>query len=121
MLKKLFGFGADKRAEFNNGLANTLRAQFSIELDPEKTPKIGIYTGFVETSSHYFYQKRTPEHCALAIALLYYKGLSSSGNAKENERAQDLRPKILSSAKNFALDGTIPAQVQDLVKADLDR
>lgn len=74
MLKKLFGFGADKRVAFNQALVEALRKHLNIELNPDLSPKIGVYTGFVVLSSEYFYKKRTPEHCALAIGLLYFKG-----------------------------------------------
>lgn len=120
MLKKLFGFGADKRAAFNEALAGNLRRYLNIELDPDLTPKIGVYTGFVDLSSQYFYKKRTPEHCALAIGLLYFKGLQSSGLSREESIAEQLAPKLIGAAEAFEREGTISTELRELMTREVN-
>lgn len=115
MLKKLFGFGADKRIAFNQALVDGLRSQLNIELDPDLSPKIGFYTGFVDLSSEYFYKKRTPEHCALAIGLLYFKGLSSSRNLEEKSLSKQLAPKLIRAAEVFEREGKISDEIKRVV------
>jgi len=115
MLKSLFGFGADKRATFNQALIGNLRRYLKIELDSDLSPKIGVYTGFVDLSSEYFYKKRTPEHCALAIGLLYCKGLSSSGIPEEKILSEQLVPRLVYAADAFEKEGTISNELKQVL------
>ena len=120
MLKKLFGFGADKRAAFNQALVGSLRRYLNIELDPDLSPKIGVYTGFVDLSSQYFYKKRTPDHCALSIGLLYLKGLSSSGDSQEKSLSEQLGPRLIRAAEAFEREGTISTEIKKIVTREVN-
>ena len=120
MLKKIFGFGADKRVAFNQDLVGSLRRHLNIDLDPELSPKIGIYTGFVDLSSEYFYKKRTPDHCALAIGLLYFKGLKSSGDLQEKSLSEQLGPKLIRASEAFEREGTISTEIKKIVTREVN-
>lgn len=120
MLKKLFGFGADRRVGFNQALVEALRKHLNIELNPDLSPKIGVYTGFVDLSSDYFYKKRTPEHCALAIGLLYFKGLSSSRDFSEKSLSKQLAPKLIRAAEVFEREGSISNEMKKILIQDLN-
>lgn len=120
MLKSLFGFGADRRAAFNQALTGNLRRYLNIELDNDLSPKIGVYTGFVDLSSEYFYKKRTPEHCALAIGLLYFKGLISSGNSQEKILSEQLAPRLISAAEAFEREGTISNELKQVLTREVN-
>ena len=115
MLKKLLGFGREKREAFNQRVSYVLSRELEIDTDYKTNPWLGRYTGYVELMSEYFYKKRTPEHCALAIALIYLKGISGAGAHVDEAEAASLALKLVKVADGFAQHGYISPAIRDLL------
>ena len=119
MLKAMFGFGKEKRIKFERQVFYILQQELGIDMDPESNPWFGRYTGYVDFLSKYFYQKRSAEHCALALALIFWKGISVVGPHLNEPEGNELKLKLLSLINAYEQHGIVASNITAAARAEL--
>jgi len=114
MLKTLLGLGDDKRDKFNARVAALLIQELGIDANYETNPNFeGL--GHVDLMSKCFYHRRTPEHCAMQIALSYLEKIVKGRPFSKNGEAVELEAKIRKSADFYTAQGALFPELKPVI------
>ncbi|MBT3986323.1 MAG: hypothetical protein HOE89_02180 [Gammaproteobacteria bacterium] len=120
MFKALFGFSKGKKNIFVRRIQYVLIEQMRIDINHDTNRYFLKLYPWDEIISNYFYNKRTPEHCAIALALIYLRSLLENGGGKEHREAKLLKPNIQILIDKFKNNGQLPWELIPRIDTELD-
>jgi hypothetical protein len=107
MLAGLFGFSKKNKEIFMHRVRLILTESLGINVDYRTNTYFPNYFVYMDWIEKYFYNKKSPERCAIALGMTYWETILEQGNQTKFEEAKTLKPKLVSIIDSFDNAGLI--------------
>ena len=107
MLKTIFGFSKKNKEIYIHRIRCILIDELGINVEHKTNPNFPGYMGYIDHIDRYFYKKRTPEHCGVGLALMYWENLLETGAESDFREAKGLKPKLIKVINTYSKSGLL--------------
>jgi hypothetical protein len=107
MLKALFGFSKKNKEIYMHRVKQILEVELNIRTDRSINVNFPHFLAYLDHVEKYFYKKRTPEHCAIGMALIYWESLLLKETSQELAEAKVLAPELELITAKYGRSGAL--------------